>query len=319
MRIKTTRYFLLLFITCIPSLIKAQGHYNGGSFNPNDYFIPPASGWVFSLFYSYSNMNYYNNAGSKTDVIEISQNPPIAVTLGQKVKTKSVIPMLIYFGKKKVLNAQWGFLALPMINGPSANIALDFYTGQGLAGSQKINFTSFGLGDFYLQPIWLTWDKKNISTTFSYGAWLPVGKYKVNDAGNVGLGYWSHNFRVASRYKPKPQVSLLSAITLELNGKQKDTDFREATHITADIGGGYNFAKGGHEIGFFGFGTWQAGNDKGSKAVLDKDRIYGVGIYGAYWLKPGKFSALGRFTSNVGTKNRFGGQSFQLGLNYLVF
>ena len=45
----------------------SQGHYAGSSYNPNDYFISPASGWVFSLYYSYSQMDYYNDAGEKAD------------------------------------------------------------------------------------------------------------------------------------------------------------------------------------------------------------------------------------------------------------
>lgn len=298
--------------------VNAQGHYNGGSFNTNDYFIPSASGWVFSLYYSYSNMNYYNNSGKKSDVIEISQNPSFSVELDQKVKTHSIIPMISYFGKNKILNARWGVLALPMLNNPNANIALDFYSDQSLVGSQEINLNSFGLGDFYLQPIWLTWEKNKFSTTFSYGLWLPIGKYEANSTDNVGLGYLSHNFRVMGRYKPKDKISLSAGLTYEINNKQKDTDFKEAAHLTADYGASYNFTMG-HELGVFGFGTWQTGNDKGEKAVLDKDQIYGLGVYGSYWFIPGKIGVLSRFTNNFGTKNRFGGASFQVGINYLLF
>ncbi|MCU0377193.1 MAG: hypothetical protein MUC78_02950, partial [Bacteroidales bacterium] len=69
---------------CFVSLnLYSQGHYAGGSFNPNDYFISPASGWVFSLYYSYSQMDYYNDAGEKSDVIEINQDPPFSVEIGQ--------------------------------------------------------------------------------------------------------------------------------------------------------------------------------------------------------------------------------------------
>ncbi len=296
----------------------SQGHYNGGSFNTNDYFIPAASGWVFSLYYSYSNMNYYNNSGNKTDIIVINQDPPFSVELNQEVKTHSIIPMISYFGKKKILNARWGILALPMINNPNANIALDFYSSHTIADSRKININSFGLGDFYLQPFWLTWEKNKFAATFSYGAWIPIGKYTANDSENVGLGYWSHNFRVMGRVKPKDKISITTGITYEINGEQKGTDFKESPHFTLDYGGSYNFTMG-HEVGFFGFGTWQTSNDHGEKALIDRDQIYGLGIYGSYWIKPGKFGVLSRFTNNFGTKNRFGGVSFQVGLNYLLF
>lgn len=318
MKTRFLKIIIALLILIISKNINAQGHYNGGSFNPNDYFIPSASGWVFSLYYSYSNMNYYNNSGKKSDVIEISQNPPFSVELDQKVKTHSIIPMISYFGKNKILNARWGVLALPMINNPNANIALDFYTEQSLVGSQELNLNSFGLGDFYLQPLWLTWEKNKLSATFSYGIWIPVGKYEANSTDNVGLGYWSHNVRVIGRYKPIDKVSLTAGLTYEINNKQKDTDFKESPHLTSDFGASYNFTMG-HELGFFGFGTWQRGNDEGEKAVLDKDQVYGLGIYGSYWLIPGKIGVLSRFTNNFGIKNRFGGASFQMGINYLLF
>lgn len=318
MKTRISKIMIALLILIISKNANAQGHYNGGSFNTNDYFIPSASGWVFSLYYSYSNMNYYNNSGKKTDIIEINQNPPFSVELDQKVKTHSIIPMISYFGKNKILNARWGVLALPMLNNPNANIALDFYSEQSLVGSQEINLNSFGLGDFYLQPIWLTWEKNKFSTTFSYGLWLPIGKYEANNTDNVGLGYLSHNLRVMGRYKPKDKVSLTTGLTYEINNKQKGNDFKEAPHLTSDFGASYNFTMG-HELGFFGFGTWQMGNDEGEKAVLDKDQIYGLGIYGSYWFIPGKIGVLSRFTNNFGAKNRFGGASFQVGINYLLF
>jgi len=310
--------FLIISISFASINSYSQGHYAGSSFNPNDYFISPASGWVFSLYYSYSQMDYYNDAGEKADVIEINQDPPFSVEIGQKVKTNSVIPMIIYFGKGKILNARWGFLALPIINSPNASIALEFYSGQNSTSSETINIKSFGFGDFYLQPVWLTWEKSGLSTTFSYGFWMPVGKYEYNDPENIGLGYWSHNFRVAARYKPSSKYSFTGAVTFELNSKQKGADFKEAPHLTLDYGASYNFTMG-HEIGFFGFGTWQTGNDQGEKAVLLKDQVYGLGIYGSYWFVPGKLGVLSRFTNNFGTRNRFAGFAFQVGVNYLLF
>jgi hypothetical protein len=107
--------------------LSARGHYAGGSFNPNDYFIPADTGWVFPFYCAFSNSNFYDASGSKSNVIEINQNPPVTLEMGQNVKTHSIIPMMIYFGRSKILNARWGFLALPIFIIPNANSALDFY------------------------------------------------------------------------------------------------------------------------------------------------------------------------------------------------
>ena len=153
---KWAKKILIFLVLVASSDLYAQGHYAGSIFNPNDYFVSKSSGWIFSMYYSYSQMDYFNNSGEKTDVIEINQDPPFSVTMGQNVKTNSILPMAIYFGKNKILNGRWGLLAIPMINNPNANLALDFYSGQTIAGSKTINFKSFGLGDMYLQPLWLT-------------------------------------------------------------------------------------------------------------------------------------------------------------------
>lgn len=90
---------LMLNTLLIFGKLQAQGHYAGSSFNPNDYFIPANSGWVFPLYYGFSNSNFYDASGSKSNVIEINQNPPVFLEMGQNVKTHSIIPMMIYFGK----------------------------------------------------------------------------------------------------------------------------------------------------------------------------------------------------------------------------
>lgn len=309
--------FLIICILMLSTRGHSQGHYSGSSYNPNDYFIPASPGWVFSLYYSYSQMDYYNNSGDKTDVIEISANPPAAVTIGQNVKTNSVIPMIIYFGKGEILDARWGVLVLPIASSPSSSIALDFYNGQNESTNKDIEINSFGLSDSYIQPVWLTWEKKKLAAAFSYGVWIPTGKYTVNDPENVGLGYWSQNLRLATRYKPDPAISLVGAFTYELNSKQDGVDYTEADHLTFDFGSSYIFAMG-HEIGLFAHGTWQVTDDKGEKGNPLKDRIYGIGGYGSYWFIPGKFGALVRALGNFETRNRFGGFAFQVGLNYLL-
>lgn len=309
---------LSLIFLGIAESVNAQGHYAGSSFNTNDYFIPATPGWVFSLYYANSNMDYYNNSGDKSDKIIITPDPPLAIDIGQSVTTSSVIPMALYFGKGKVLNANWGVLLLPMFNNPNANIALDFYNGQNLAGSQNVNINAFGLGDLYLQPLWLTWEQKRSAVTFSYGAWIPVGKYEVNDPENVGLGYWSHNLRLAARHRVLNKISFSGATTWEINSKQKGVDYTEGAHFTLDYGAAYSFPMG-HELGLFGHGSWQLGDDKGVKGGVFPDRIFGVGAYGSYWFIPGKLGVLGRVVNNYAARNRYAGFSFQVGINYMVF
>lgn len=307
---------LLPFVLVTMKLALAQGHYAGSSFNPNDYFAPPP-GVIIPVYYSFANMNYHNSQGKKSDVL-INPTPgnPTELSLSQNVKTSSFIAMLLYGAKSKILGASWGMMVIPTVNNPSANIALDYFTSQGGSGSTAFKTNSWGLGDIYVQPVWLTWAKTKWTYGFAYGAWLPLGKYKTGDAKNVGLGYWSHNLRASTRFKPHPQWSLVGATTFEFNSIQKGVDFKEAPHFTFDYGAAYTMLKG-HEVGLFGFYTTQMGSDQGTEGSFLSDRVFGIGGYGSYWIKPGKFGVLGRFTQHFGTRNRFAGTAVQIGLNIL--
>lgn len=298
------------------SLAFSQGHYTGSSFNPNDYFAPPP-GFIIPVYYSYANMNFYNADGDKSDrLINPTPGNPATLNLSQNVETSSFILMVIYGAKTKILNANWGFMVIPTLNNSTANIALDYFSNQTGAGNVRFRSNSWGLGDLYVQPIWLTWNTNKWTYSLTYGVWAPAGRYTAGDSKNVGLGYWSHNFRAAAKYKISPKWLAALAATYELNSKQENVDFKEAPHLTLDYGLSYTMTKG-HEVGFFGFYTKQTGDDAGTQGSFLSDKFFGLGAYGSYWIKPGKYGALARATQHFGATNRFAGISFQLGFNML--
>lgn len=297
-------------------LTAGQGHYMGSSFNPNDYFAPPP-GFIVPLYYSYADMNFHNASGSRSDqVINPVPGDPTTLSIQQNVRTNAFIAIVLYGGKKKVFGADWGLLVLPMVNNPSANIALDYYSTQTGTGTAAISTTSWGLGDLYVQPLWFSWAKAKWTYGLSYGVWLPVGKYSPGSAENVGLGYASHNVRVALKRKLSATWSASVVNTLELNHGQEGVDFKEAPHNTLDAGAYHTF-KQGHELGFFGHWTTQVGMDQGTEGSFVSDRMFGIGGYGSYWITPYKFGLLARVTQNIGINDRFGGTAFSIGVNLL--
>ena len=310
------RIFLTLLLAMPVLQASAQGHYMGSSFNPNDYFAPP-SGFIVPLYYSYANMNFHNASGSRSDqVINPVPGDPTTLSIEQNVRTNAFIAMVLYGGRKKVVNADWGFLVLPTANNPTANLALDYYSTRTGSGTASISTSSWGLGDLYVQPLWLSWTRTKWTYGLAYGAWLPVGKYSPGSAENVGLGYASHNVRVAVKRKLSATWSASLVNTLEINHKQEGVDFQEAPHNTVDAGAYHTF-KQGHELGFFGHWTTQMGDDKGTQGSFVSDRMFGIGCYGSYWIKPYKFGVLARVTQNFGITDRFGGTTFSVGINLL--
>lgn len=308
----------LFFALSTCSTVFSQGHYTGSSFNPGDYYAPHA-GFIIPVWYGYANMNYHNASGKKSDqLINPAPGNPTSLQIKQNVVTNSFILMAIYGGKKKILGANWGVMMIPMLNSPTANIALDYYSSQTGPGSYVFTNKSLGFGDMYIQPVWLSWTEGKWSYAINYGVWAPTGRYKPHDLDNGGHGYWSHNIRLATRVKPVTGVSISLATTLEVNRWQKDTDFKEGSHFTVDLGGSYLLNKRGDEVGLFSHYTSQVSDDKGSNGGFVSDHIAGIGGYGSYWIKPGRIGLMGRITQNFAVKNRFGGTAVQAGVNFLL-
>jgi hypothetical protein len=296
----------------------SQGHYNGSSFNPNDYFAPHP-GWIIPVWYGYADMDYYNGSGNKSDqLINPAPGNPTSLGIKQNVKTNSFILMAIYGGKGKILGADWGMMIIPTLNSPTASIALDYYSSQTGSGNYVFTNKSLGFGDMYIQPVWLSWTKGQFSYALNYGVWAPTGRYKPHDLDNGGHGYWSHNIRVAGKYKPVPKVNVSLASTMEVNTWQKDTDFKEGSHLTFDLGGSYVLDTRGDEVGLFSHYTSQISDDKGTNGGFASDRIAGIGGFVSYWITPMKIGLMGRITQNFAARSRFSGTAVQAGVNILL-
>lgn len=303
----------LLFLLATYTVF-SQGHYSGSSFNPNDYFAPH-EGIIIPVWYGYADMNYYNSKGKKSDQIVTSAAD---INIEQNVKTHSFILMAIYGGKGKIAGANWGMMVIPTLNSPTASIALDYYSQQTGSGTYKFTNKTIGIGDTYIQPIWLSWKDGDVQYALNYGVWAPTGKYKPNSLDNGGHGYWSQNIRVAVQYKPTSNISLSIAETLEINHWQKQTDFKEGTHLTMDLGGSYRLNNRGDEVGLFGHYSQQISDDRGTEGTHTSDKIAGVGAYGSYWIVPKKIGAMLRVTQNFGAEERFSGLAIQTGVNFLI-
>jgi len=209
-------------------------------------------------------------------------------------------------------------MVIPTLNSPTANIALDYYSQQTGPGRYVFTNKSLGIGDMYVQPIWLSWKKGKFQYAINYGLWAPTGKYEHGSLDNGGHGYWSHNIRGAIKYKPFDKISLSIAPTLEINQWQKNTDFKEGSHLTFDVGGSYLLSARGDEIGLFGNYSKQVSDDKGTVGSFLSDQNAGIGAYGSYWVVPHKVGIMARVTQNFATENRFGGIAFQTGINFLI-
>ncbi len=100
--------------------------------------------------------------------------------------------------EKKLLGASYGFMVVPSFANVSVQAALEVDTNPEFA--LNIDESGFGLGDPYVRPVWLGWNFGQVDLAAAYSVYVPIGKYDVGAADNIGLGMWTHELQLASAY-----------------------------------------------------------------------------------------------------------------------
>jgi hypothetical protein len=300
---------LLLFTAGTKALAGEASHYVAGSFGPRDYFVPegPAS-YIFSPFLAGYSSRALRDAGGG----EINSLGPL--NLDMQVNTWQALGMLIGFPGKKILGANYGYMAMVTYGETTVAGKLSQTRSAGL----NFNAESTGLGDVMLQPLMLTWSQGRWDTTVNYAFWAPTGDFDPA-GGGVGLGYWTHLFRGGVSYALddyRMRCFTLST-SYDFKSKKKGLDLRPGAHL--NIEAGYNHIVSAKlQMGAFAWGTWQVTDDTGAAASNPRvhDRVFGAGAYVSYWFNPGKAGVLARYTGQFGARDQFEGDTVAVGLNF---
>jgi hypothetical protein len=131
------------------------GHYAGGLVNIRDVIMPPAPGVYAAVYYYYTTDQLNNANGDKISSVNINPGPGPGVTVNVHVDVNIdvIVPILMWVAPPKILGAHYvGFIA-PSFADSGLDAALSTATGRGVGTNTK----SFGVGDLFVEPIWLDW------------------------------------------------------------------------------------------------------------------------------------------------------------------
>lgn len=298
---------LLLLYSSIASAGE-QGHYVPGSWSPRDLISAPGGLKVFAPYVS-----YYNAGKARTGSGNIV-NDEVGVDVA--ANSWMFTPVFVYSPKAKLLGAEWAITVVPAYGEAGANARLTAFNQDITLFSN--NNTAWG--DLYVIPANLSWELNNFwSVSAQYAFWAPVGKYDADRADNVGLGYWSHNFRGTVSYFPlgNPGILLSASVLHEINGSKQGFDITPAPHTSLELGASVAFSEK-WMLGIMAGGAWETGDSKGRDAIEDgRDRLLNVAIEASYWFQPGKFGMMMRATREFDVRDRFEGNTLTLGVNFL--
>ena len=214
------------------------GHYNGGVYSIRDYFVPPESGIYGGLYnYGYRTTRLNDNNGNK-----ITTGPGGLTTFDVDVKMYALAPVVTWITPWKILGAKYGAYISPSF----LNSSLDANANTAFGRGGNVNESSFGVGDLFVQPVWLDWALPHWDLMGAYGFYAPIGQYDtkkvgpltLQSPGNLGLGYWTQQIQGGVAWYPwtNQATAVTAVLTYEYNSIQQDTNVRYGQILTFNWG-----------------------------------------------------------------------------------
>ena len=196
----------------------------------------------------------------------------------------------------KVLGGHYGAYVLPSFVSNSVAASLTTIRGRGVNPSAG----QFAVGDLFVQPAWLGWNRPRVDATAAYGFYAPIGKYDVETAtlpvvgpvkvtaiDNVGLGYWTQQLQsnVTWYTNEKRGTAVTNTITAEFNGNQRDFDVSNGNYVTWNWGVSRDAVLGSTptnllDVGVAGYSQWQTSDTTGSDAprINNRHKAHAAGV-----------------------------------------
>ena len=129
---------------------REMGHYAPGVVSIRDLAVPPVPGFFYAQYNAYYSADrYVDGDGNKRLNFESEGGQ---VKLDTDVDVLAIAPVFLWSTSKKILGATYAFYIAPTLGKSSVSAQLSILDQVGKADDDAI-----GLGDTYVQPIWLGW------------------------------------------------------------------------------------------------------------------------------------------------------------------
>ncbi|MBV5319347.1 MAG: transporter [Chlorobium phaeobacteroides] len=308
--------FLLLFLQLLAGILfllnplyaGESGHYVPSSWSCRDLLAAPEGTKALALYGSYYTADKARTADG--DLIQGSTG------LDLSADSYVFMPVLIYSPGTRILGADWSITLAPQFANTSANAVISAFS---------LNIPLFdnqgsGIGDTYFIPATLTWRlNEHCSLGAQYSVWIPTGRYEAGSSKNIGLGYWSHDFRLSASFFPQGNPLTLIGLSLvqEINSKKEGYDLIPGNHTSLELG--FSKVESQQFIwGVYAGGIWETSNARGDDAAESgEDRVFNAGAEATYWFIPGKLGSMVRLAKEFGARDRFEGTTVTAGVNYI--
>jgi len=282
------RYFIVALLAsllgCTLAVAQETSHYPAGAEGIKAASVPGPGQYL-----KWYNFGFEAN--------ELKDNNGVTVPTDFDVDVFATAPRFIWITETKILGADYGWdVLIPLI-----------YTDLEFG---RIDADSTGIGDFYIEPLLLSWHGDHYDLVTAAGVWTPNG----NTIGPAapGKGFWTGMFTLGATFYPdeKKEWSFSALGRYETNSTKRQADIRPGDDFHIEWGAAKQFG-GVLDVGVSGYCHWQVTNDSGTQAVnpLLRDRFFSIGPEVNYLHKPSGLFFQVRYQFEFETRNRFEGRN----------
>ena len=265
-----------------------------------DLAVPPVPGFFYAQYNAYYEADrYVDGDGNKRLDFESEGGE---VELETDVDVLAIAPVFLWSTSKTILGANYAFYVAPNFGKSSVAAKLSLLDQVG-----KTDDDAIGMGDTFVQPIWLGWQGERYDLAFGAGAYLPTGKYDAEDGDSIGLGFWTGQLQGSAYW----YLDEARASALEFAGEQEDTDITPGDHVSLEYGYSQYLSQR-IEVGISGYSQWQVEKDRRpvmTELALDpnaKGEVHAFGVEAVYWFTP-QFNVSLRYVKEYEGKARLQG------------
>lgn len=274
---------IALLCSINPASAGSADHYTPGVMNIRDFFVPAPGLYsiVYNYFYTSDQLNDANGNEINSITIRPGPGPGLTLKVSPSVDIYSLCPTLIWVSPWQLGGVKYGAYIAPTF--ATSNIAVEISA----LNSRGLNATSsFGVGDLFVEPVWLGYTLKHWDFSLGYGFYAPVGRYNTvsftlprlgtrttTASDNIGLGFWTHQIQGAAAWYPwaDQRMAVMAALTYQINSSQEGIDMTPGQHLTLNWGISQYLPltkdeKLLLEVGPAGYDDWQVTDDSGSAA-----------------------------------------------------
>lgn len=262
--------------------------------NIRDYFVP-APGTYVALYNYYYTADRLNDADGDR-IRSVTINPPgggsgVTVDVDVDIDLVAFSPTAMWVTDVESLGIRYGAVITQTIVNTNLDAALSTITGRG----GHTNSGSFGLGDLFVQPVWIGKTLDHWDFALAYGFYAPTGKYdtetvtlpligpvRTESSDSIGSGYWTQQVQTSVAWYPMADqgTAVVVALTYETNGEKQHFDITPGDVATLNWGISQYLPLNDNlllEIGPAGYDTWQITHDSGSAANGNLDEVHAIG------------------------------------------